>query len=351
MTDANSLSPAAAEDLALFHRTLAELCRSNLPLPQALRTLQDELQTAGLRAAVTRLTEAVESGTPLPDAYAEQAQAFPVLYRTLVEAGIATGDLPGVLAQIADHADLRADVTARIREPLAYPMMAGGFVIVIGGAVSLTLFPRFSALMEQVFGGMDIELPMFTRFVMAGGPLIGLAVLGVLVVFGMWLRGPLEGTGVASAWSFRLPVYGRLRHYGWLSMVAATLGLLLRRGMPLGQALGLAAATANDESLRTHLVAMQASAEGGAGLADTLREGGLFAPSLLWIVGAAEQRGAAPDALDDVAAIYRKRLERTVDRTALVVMPIATLIVGIAVFMIALGFFLPIFELQRQLSI
>ena len=79
----------AADQVALFHRTLAELCRSDVPLPRALRAVADDLGQGPFAEAVRAMAEDVEAGQSLGDAYAAHAQAMPPLYAGLVEAGIA----------------------------------------------------------------------------------------------------------------------------------------------------------------------------------------------------------------------------------------------------------------------
>ena len=79
------------------------------------------------------------------------------------------------------------------------------------------------------------------------------------------------------------------------------------------------------------------------------RSAGLFAPSLLWIVEAAEKRGDAAGALDDVARIYRNRLARATDRASVVITPAAELLVGLAVFLLAYAFLAPLMDMTRRL--
>jgi general secretion pathway protein F len=125
------------DDLALFHRSLAQLCRAEVPLGKAFRVLDGELERGSLRTAVREMAEAVEAGTPLAEAYAQQSDAFPPLYRHLVEGGMACGDLPGTLEEIARHASKRAEVAERLRRALSYPLVTA-IVVLVGGTALVT---------------------------------------------------------------------------------------------------------------------------------------------------------------------------------------------------------------------
>jgi general secretion pathway protein F len=341
-------------DLALFHRTLAEMCRSELPLPRALRVVEADLESSPLRDAVRALADDVESGTPVAEAYAAQAKRFPPLYRALVEAGAAAGDLPGVLEEIADHAAERGEIAARLRKALAYPMMAAGFLVVIGTALLVFVAPVFVEISAGIATSSPLPPPDGALYLRA--PWLALEVwTGIIVVAGivagvfMWLRNPMDGAASGGAARYRVPVLGRLRYDADVAALASTLALLVRRRVPLPRALDLAAEVTESGPLRRVALAAADAAHEGRGLAGSAREAGLFAPSLLWIVEAAEKRGEAAGALDDVARIYRQRLARAVDRASVVITPVAELVVGIAVLLLTYSFLAPIMDMTRRL--
>lgn len=341
-------------DLALFHRTLAEMCRSELPLPRALRVVEADLESSPLKDAVRAMADDVESGTPVAEAYAAQAKRFPPLYRALVEAGAAAGDLPGVLEEIADHAAARGEIATRLRKALAYPMIAAGFLVVIGTALLVFVAPLFVELSTTVTDTTPATLrgetvPSSTYSVALAVWMGMIATAGAVAVASMWLRNPMDGAASGGAARYRVPVLGRLRYDADVAALASTLALLVRRRVPLPRALDLAAEVTESGPLRRVALAAADAAHEGGGLAGSAREAGLFAPSLLWIVEAAEKRGEAAAALDDVARIYRQRLARAVDRASVVITPAAELVIGIAVLLLTYSFLAPIMDLTRRL--
>jgi type II secretory pathway component PulF len=320
---------AASDELALFHRTLAEFCRAEVPLPRAFAALQGDLRRGKFRDAVAALSADVEEGVPLGEAYARRKGAFPPLYRALVEAGIVSGDLPGVLEEIARHASRRAELLGRLRRALAYPLVAGAFVLVLGGALVFLAGPTLFGLSEAM------ELPSPLPY--AAGALAALA-LGMLAALVFGFVRPVDGVG------FRFPAVGRIRLYGARSSLAATLALLLRRGVPLPTALALAQEACDDRRLAGRLQLASEGAAAGAKLSEVLREAHAFEPTLLWLVEAAEGTRDVPRALDDVGDVCARRFERAVDRLAVLVTPAAELAVGAIVFAFAYSFLAPLFE-------
>jgi type II secretory pathway component PulF len=340
--------------LALFHRTLAELCRSEVPLGRAFALLDADLAEGPLKEAVRGLAADVEAGTPLAEAYKKRAAALPPLYGALVEAGVASGDLPGTLAEIARHAALRAEVATRLRRALAQPTLSAAFIALVGAVLLVFVAPRFAEILagfDAMYEGMALAVPWYGR----PGPFLAAAVAvlaasAVATAAFAFLRNPIDGSSGPLGLGFRWPAIGPIRLYAALAQNAATIALLLRRGLPLGRALDLTAAATDDPALRGRVEAMAKASRDGAGLADAIRGSGIYPPSLVWLVSAAEARGAAADVVDDIAAIYRDRLARAVDRMSVVVVPAAQVVLGVVVFAFVYGTMSPIFVVARLVT-
>ena len=320
--------PRVDDELALFHRTLAELCRSDVPLPEAFRILQADIARGRFKEAVRELAQDVENGVPLGEAYARRKKRFPPLYCALVEAGMVSGDLPGVLDEISRDAARRADITHRLKKALAYPLMTALVVLLVGGAL-FWIAPTTRELTEAMTGESPPPVPAIA--------LGALACVVAATLLYAWRKGT------------RLPIVGPLRAQAAKCSFASTMALLLRRNVPLPAALDLAS-EASGSGVAKRVRAMAVAAHGGAGLSDALAKGELLEPSVAWLVEAAERSGCAADAFDDIAEIYRRRLDRGVERMTILVTPLAELVVGVVVFCCAFGYLLPLLRWTSELS-
>ena len=328
-------------DLALFHRGLADLCRANVPLPRALRILQFDLERGSMAREAAAMADEIERGVPLVQAYASREKHFSPVYRALVEAGLSSGGaLPDVLEEIALHASTRAKIVERMRRTLAYPMIAAGFVVVIGTMLMLFVRPTESITIQN---STPIEPSSYIPLKSALG-LLGLAVgLGLAYAY---LRKPMDEGRSPRTFGFTIPLIGRMRLYAAKASFSATLALLLRRRLPLPRALRLTAAATDDAAVRERVERMAQRAEGGMGLGEAVEAGDIISPSLSWLLESSANQNGAADALDDIASIYRQRLERTAERVAVLAAPIAQLLIGLVV----LGFALSYMTLAFRMS-
>jgi type IV pilus assembly protein PilC len=339
--------------LALFHRSLAEICRSEVPLGRAFRMLDADIRQGKLRDAVRAMAADLEAGVPLGEAYRKHGNVFPPLYAALIEAGVASGDLAGTLDEIGRIASLKAETASRVRRVLAYPLLVAGFVVFILWFLYSYVVPQFGVIFSQITDkqGQPMELPGLTRLVFSLPAMIpGTLFLAALVVVGLaYVRDPIDGVRASVGFWMRVPVLGRLRLNAAIATLTATMAACIRRGMPLDRALDLSAASAEGTSVRRAAEAMAASARGGSSLVDAARDAGLLPPSMLWLLGTAEKQGYSADALTEISGICRDRVVRELESYLSFVGPMAELFLGLVVATIILGLFYPILKLQSAL--
>lgn len=331
-------------EISRFHRSLAGLCRAELPLPQALHNLQDDLSSGRLREDCAAMATEIESGMPFEQAYGRRAERFPPVYRALVTAGLSSGDLAGVLDEISVDAGLRARVRDQLRRRLELPLLASMVVFAIGVALTLFLSPVLGNALPLLPGrDQMLSTPPTLLLVLTGCGM--LALLAVVLVGVAALRKPLDPGAGPRGIRYQLPFIGRLRSYAAKAGFASTMALLLRRQVPLPQALELCAAGCDGAEVQSQVWRMAEHAHAGASLADSVRQGDLIPPSLLWFAEAAGSDVACARALDDIASIYRQRLQRATDRVAVFALPIIELIIGFVVLAFAMAYVLPAYDI------
>src|SRR5438445_113633 len=134
------------DDFAFFNQQLAAMLREGIPLEGALKQLCAGMKTGPLRIEIQKLEADLSQGAPLKDALARRA--LPPFYRVMIEVGVRSNDLPGVLTMLADHYHRANALWTRLKGLMVYP------VIVIAVALVLTLMLSlvFGHLLSSVCG-------------------------------------------------------------------------------------------------------------------------------------------------------------------------------------------------------
>jgi type II secretory pathway component PulF len=280
----------------------------------------------------------LEAGLPLSEALANRREV-PQVYRALVAAGEASGDLGSILGLLHEQAQVDADLDRRIKEALVYPGLALAVGVVGLLACGLVVLPR----LRDLYAPLDVEMPEVTMVVLDVAALVvdhplGAAALLVALIVAGWRAAPrlagrlVRGTGGASR---------------ALAAFARGLAGLLERGVPLPAAVAALREVAPDGAPLDGVVARL---EAGQRLADALRPEPAFPATFTWFVGAAEARGDLPAALLDLARRHEREVElrtRLVDRA---LGPVLLAGVGGVAALLATSVLLPMFALQRALQ-
>src|SRR5665213_157207 len=147
------------QELATFTNQMANLLKSGMPLTVALNSMT-HLETRGISSDVSRqLKQEVTEGKGLSEAMAKQPVIFSSLYVNMVKAGEQSGALVEVLRRMGDHFERFAEVEAKFKSAMIYPM----FVCGVGFAISIFFMTVMLPSFMKLFQGMKIQLPLMTQ--------------------------------------------------------------------------------------------------------------------------------------------------------------------------------------------
>ncbi|MCK6395220.1 type II secretion system F family protein [Zoogloea sp.] len=337
--------------LQLFNQQLLALLRAGIPLAEALAALAEKEGRAGMREVLLELLARLREGQRLSVALAARPQAFPPLYVATVRAAERTSDLDPALARYIDYQQQLALVRGKLLSAALYPALLLG----VGGAVMLFLLayvvPRFAQVFESVGG----ELPWMSRLLLAWGTLLqthggwvlagGLGPVGLIVLA---LRHPASrAAALRLAW--RTPRLGaRLRVFE-LARFYRTLGMLLRGGIPAVTALGMVEGLLSP-ALRPGLQAAIERVREGQGLAATLGDHALATPVALRMLAVGERAGNLGEMLERAAGFHEEDNARWLDAVTRLAGPLLMLVIALAVGLILIMLYLPIFQVAESLQ-
>lgn len=334
--------------LALLARQFATLVAAGLPIDEALAALAEQSAEGRARAIVVQLRSRVMEGQPLAQALAEFPDSFDQAFRAAVAAGEASGRLDEALRRLADAAEQRDALRRRLLSALAYPAL----LTVVALAVVTGLLVYVVPQVVGVFDNLGQRLPLLTRVLIALAGFVrdwGLVAGAGLLLAGIGLRQALRGEDRAArldALRLRLPVIGRLERAANTASLARTLATLTGSGVPVLEAMQLAAGTLGNRSMRAGLKRATARVREGTGFARALADSGVFAPVALRLIASGERSGRLESMLDEAARHQQREVDTLLATLTAVLGPVVILLVGGLVLAIVLAILLPIFELN-----
>ncbi|WP_454833010.1 type II secretion system protein XpsF [Pseudoxanthomonas wuyuanensis] len=348
------LSPKAfsGERLVQFTQQLATLLGAGQPLDRSLSILLDLPEDDKARGIISDIRDAVRSGAPLSAALERQHGIFSRLYINMVRAGEAGGSLHDTLQRLADYLERSRAMRGRVINALIYPII---LLVVVSLALLFLMgyvVPQFAAMYES----LDVELPWFTRGVLWLGLLVRdwwplLVAVPALLLW--WLdrkrRDPVFRDRL-DAWLLQQKLVGPLIAKLETSRLARTLGTLLRNGVPLLGALGIARNVLGNRALSADVEKAAEDVKNGHGLSVSLGKGKRFPRLALQMIQVGEESGALDSMLLKTADTFEQETSQAMDRLLAALVPVITLVLAAVVGMVIIAVLVPLYDLTNAIG-
>jgi len=320
------------QELATFTQQLANLLRAGMPLTMALQSM-GSLSSKGIPSEVARqLKQDVTEGRSLSDAMGRQAGIFPALVVNMVRAGEKSGALEEVLRRQSAHFERFADVQAKFKSAMIYPLVVLGVGVALVVFFMTALLPKFMNLFESIPG---FELPGSTRLLINTSRFLTqwwwVLVLAVMLLALLFVRYRSTEVGRRTIDRFKLsvPIFGRVTRLNLFGQFARTLGTLLRNGVPVLEALRITELVVPNRIVGDAISQTRTAVTDGKTLAQPLAKSGIFPQLMIDLLKIGEETGDIPGALENVAETYERELTLGLRAMTNLIEPV--MIVGIAV--------------------
>jgi MSHA biogenesis protein MshG len=334
-------------DVQLFSRQIYTLLKSGVPIMRGLAGLQESATNKTFARVLQDLRESLDAGRELSAAMRRHPECFNSFYLAMVRVGEMTGRLEEVFLRLFDHLEFDRDMRARVKTALRYPSFVIIAMVVAMAVVNIWVIPQF----QNVFKTFHTELPLMTRILIGTSDftkqqwpwLAGITFISY-VGFQKWSRTP-AGRLSWDRIRLRLPVAGKIVHKATMARFARSFALSIRSGVPIVQALSVVAQTSDNAYLSMRIEQMREGVERGESILRTATNAEVFTPVVLQMIGVGEESGSIDDLMDEIALMYEREVDYELKTLSSQIEPILIVFLGAMVLVLALGIFLPIWDL------
>lgn len=335
-------------DLALLTRQLATLVGSGMPLEECLKAAADQSEKQRVRSLLLSVRSKVLEGFSLASALKEYPRAFPVLYQATVNAGEHSGHLDQVLNRLADYMEDQQQIRNQIQIASIYPS------ILILVAIGIIVF-LLKSVVPQIIGAITAtggELPVPTQWLLASSAWIQAywlhsLVAGVLIGVSIHIFNRAKERRIRTHRLFlRLPLIGRISRGFNTSRFIGTVAMLSGAGVPLVEAMKIAAQVVSNLEIQTRVTKAAVSVSEGGSLHKALSEAGYFRPMMLHMIGSGEASGELDAMLAKTADAEDRQVKDLISTILGLMEPLMLIMMGGIVLIIVLAIVLPMMEMN-----
>jgi MSHA biogenesis protein MshG len=336
-------------DIMLFSRQMYTLLKAGIPIMHALSGLQSSTENQRLAEVVGDLRQSLDGGRELSTAMSEHPDVFDSFYISMVRVGETTGMLDNIFLRLFHHLEFERFMHGEIKAALRYPSFVISAMAVAIVVINIFVIPSFA----KVFDSMHAELPLLTKlllgfsnFMLAYWPFLLAGVVGVWVLFKRYIA-TVDGRYQWDTFKLRIPIAGKIVHKGTMARFARSFALASKSGVPITNALKLVAQTVDNEYIAKKVDGMRLGIERGESILRTAKQAEVFNPLVLQMIAVGEESGSLDDLMQEIAEMYQRDMEYEIKTLGAQIEPILIVFLGVLVLILALGIFLPVWDLGK----
>lgn len=337
------------DELIIFCRQMYSLSKAGVPIIRAIGGLAESTRNLYLREVLQAVRSDLERGLGLAVAMNVHPRVFNTLFISMVSVGENTGQLDGAFRQLSSYLELERETRKRLKQATRYPLFVLSAMGVALAVINLFVIPAFAKVFEQ----FKAELPWATRVLIGTSQffqdywwLLLILLVGGLYGFLRWTKTE-QGALHWDRLKLRLPIVGGIFERIALARFTRTFAMMYRAGVPLLQTLSINSASVGNRHIGQAVLAMREGIERGEALTRTAAASGLFTPLVLQMMAVGEETGALDDLFVEVADFYEQEVDYDLKQLADAIEPILIVAMGVLVLILALGIFLPMWDLGK----
>jgi type IV pilus assembly protein PilC len=342
-----------SKELAVFTRQFSVMIDAGLPLVQCLEILAGQQENKTFQKILTGVRGSVEGGATLSASMKQYEKIFDPLYYNMVEAGETGGILDTILQRLSTYIEKNVKLKRAVKSAMIYPIS----VITIAVLVITLLLWKVVPIFVTLFNGLDVDLPLPTRIVIALSNFVG-SIYGLMIFFFLagagfavkfWYDTP-QGRFTIDGILLKLPVVGIVLRKIAVARFTRTLGTLISSGVPILEGLDITARTSGNAVVEKAISQTRKAVEAGRSLVEPLKETDVFPGMVTQMIGVGEQTGAMDAMLQKIADFYEDEVDAAVKDMLTAIEPIMIVFLGVVVGGVVISMYMPLFSLIGKLS-
>ena len=337
-------------DLLVFTRQLSTLVEARVALSDSLRTLYRQTVSARLKEAIAQLSADIDAGLSLSQSLERHPLVFSEFYINMIRSAEVTGRMDEVLLFLADYLEKEYQLAGRVRNALIYPGVVIGLFVIVAGIMVVVVFPTIT----PIFKDSGVELPLFTKILIATSDFIiswwwaVLIMFGIVFVFVLDYVRTAEGIALVNELELKIPVIGGLLKKLYIARLSEAISVMLQGAIPTTQAIEIASHTVGNVVYRDLLHEVADRVNAGEQISQAFESNEAYFPPLLSQMAAVgESTGRLEDMLKKVARFYTEEVDGIVSNLVELIQPALMVAIGLLVSILFASILLPIYNLAQ----
>ncbi|MEE4245305.1 MAG: type II secretion system F family protein [Kangiellaceae bacterium] len=335
-------------DLVMFSRQMYSLTKAGVPLNRAIIGLIETSHSIPLREALRDILDGLTSGVDLATCFSRHPTIFNSFYVSLVHVGENSGRLEEAFSRIAHYLELEQKNKARVKSAVRYPVIVVGLIVAAFSFIVYYVIPEIAILFRGMTGN---ELPAITRFLIGLSDffvnywyIVIFSVVALIIGFKKYIDSE-SGRLLWDEKKLNFPLFGDIIYRALLARFARSFAMMSRAGVTVTHALSVVSRVVDNEYVAGHVNDMRNGVERGESITQAAAKTNMFSSLVMQMLSVGEDTGQVDDMLEEVADFYEREVDYDIKKVGDYIEPILIVVVGAMVLVLALGLFMPLWDL------
>jgi type IV pilus assembly protein PilC len=337
-----------SKDMMIFTQQFATLLSAQVPLGEALRTLEKQTRNVTLKETIFEVASDIDAGLSLSQSLEKYSDVFSPFYVNMVRSAEVTGRMEQTMNFLSDYIEKEVAITSRVYNALLYPAIMVVLFIIVAAIMAIVVLPQ----VEPIFTQAGVPVPLFTQVIITSGNILAnwwyVVIIAIVALAGFiadYMRTD-EGRVVFNELVLRIPIVNGLLKRMYVSRFAESVSILTRGGIPIAQSLEIAGQTIGSVIYRDVLHQTAEDVRRGELLSQSLAKNEEYFPPLVsQMVAVGESTGRLDDLLEKVAAFYTREVDGIVANLVELIQPALMVVIGLLVAALFASILVPIYNL------
>ncbi|QKF92282.1 type II secretion system F family protein [Campylobacter sp. CCUG 57310] len=346
-------SKVKTPNLVAAVRQLSVMTNAGISIHDSIKEVANATEDKRLKAIFSNLNDDLNQGQSLTDAISNFRTELGDVVIAMVKLGENTGNMAESLQKLADILQEVWDNQQKFKKAMRYPMIVVTAIVIAFVILMMYVVPKFKEIFEQ----LGANLPLPTRILLGIENALnnyGLYILGaiILIVYGIRYMYRTNEDFSYNFDKYLLKVYliGNIIFYSTMNRFNLIFTELVRAGIPIAEALDTATLTVANQEINKKLSTVKIAVQRGVSLTDAFRDTELYEGMLIQMISAGEQSGSIDAMMEKVTDYYKVKFNDIVDNISAYIEPILIGFIAVMVVFLALGIFMPMWDLASAVK-
>jgi MSHA biogenesis protein MshG len=350
--DWQALKQLNLSDLILFTRQMYSLTKAGVPIIRSIRSLVKSTRNPALATTLADIAKGLEAGNTLSHTLSQHPKIFDPLFTSIIDVGETTGELEQSFLQISQYLEREKTTQASIKAALRYPSMVIIAISIAMIIINIYVIPAFKTIFDRVHADLPWQTKLLmgiSNFTVNYWPMLIIALIAGIYGFNKYIN-TIDGRLVWDRFLLKIPGIGSIIERATMERFSRSFAMILSSGVPLIQGIGIVANAVGNTYVGRKLNKMRIGIEKGDSISRMAISTQLFPDLVIQMIMVGEETGNISDMLLEVSDFYETEIDAELKNLASIIEPFLIVIIGIMVLILALGIFLPMWNLSSVMQ-